>query len=148
MDSLINCVRNASNPVYLVIHNLDAPSLRNLTDQAALARLAHCSNVRLVATVDHPKASLLHAFEDLEGFQFAWHHVPTFKPLLHETEKGPPVLAPQRAQELKQSAADVLQVLTPKARAVRPSLSSMSVSCLQYGARPLGGLPLFLHFRL
>lgn len=119
METLIGYIRDASSPVYLIIHNLDAPCLRNSTDQAALARLASCRNVRLIATIEHPMSSLLHAFDDLEGFQFLWHHVPTFLPLMHETVAVKPVLAAQRGEEVKQSAGDVLQVLTQGARAVR-----------------------------
>ncbi|NJR42449.1 MAG: hypothetical protein HC767_07090 [Akkermansiaceae bacterium] len=71
-------IHTGPSTVYVAIHNLDAPSLRNPSDQSALARLARCPNVRLIATIDHPKASLLHSFDDLEGFRFVSHHVPNF----------------------------------------------------------------------
>lgn len=60
----------------------------------------------------------MHSFDELEGFQFLWHHVPTFAPLVNETKKVPPVLAAQRYQEVKKGAGDVLAVLTQGAREV------------------------------
>lgn len=131
-DALVGFIRDAPSNAYVAIHNLDAPSLRNPIDQSALARLARCPNVRFIATIEHPKSSLLHSFDELESFRFVWQHVPTFEPLLYETLTAQPVLAVQRAQEVKQSAADVLGVLTQGARAVRSlNLTPYSVDLMQ-----------------
>jgi hypothetical protein len=119
VDALVGSIAKASSIVYLAIFNMDAPSLRNPTDQSSLAQLARCPNVRLIATTEHPKSSLLFSFNEVESFRFLWHHVPTFTPLMHETLASQPILAAQRGQEVKQSAGAVLQVLTQGARAVR-----------------------------
>jgi hypothetical protein len=119
VDALVGSIAKAASIVYLAIFNMDAPSLRNPTDQSSLAQLARCPNVRLIATTEHPKFPLLFSFNEVESFRFLWHHVPTFAPLMHETLASQPILAAQRGQEVKQSAGAVLQVLTQGARAVR-----------------------------
>ncbi|KAF9602765.1 hypothetical protein IFM89_030921 [Coptis chinensis] len=45
--------------VCIVIHNIDGPGLRELESQQNLARLASCSHVRVVASIDHVNAPLL-----------------------------------------------------------------------------------------
>ncbi|KAI7894298.1 origin recognition complex subunit 2-domain-containing protein [Mucor mucedo] len=45
--------------LYIVIHNLDGPNLRNERTQTALSMLANADNIHLVASVDHINAGLL-----------------------------------------------------------------------------------------
>lgn len=44
--------------VCVVIHNIDGPGLRDSDTQQSLARLAACSRIRMVASIDHVNASL------------------------------------------------------------------------------------------
>lgn len=44
--------------VCLVIHNIDGPGLRDSDTQQSLARLAACSHILMVASIDHVNASL------------------------------------------------------------------------------------------
>ncbi|KAF5737917.1 putative plant origin recognition complex subunit [Tripterygium wilfordii] len=44
--------------VCLVIHNIDGPGLRDSETQQYLARIAACSHIRIVASVDHVNAPL------------------------------------------------------------------------------------------
>lgn len=44
--------------VCLVIHNIDGPGLRDSDSQHLLARIAACTHVRVVASIDHVNAPL------------------------------------------------------------------------------------------
>lgn len=44
--------------VCVVIHNIDGPGLRDSETQQYLARLAACTHIRIVASIDHVNAPL------------------------------------------------------------------------------------------
>lgn len=44
--------------VCVVVHNIDGPSLRDSDTQQYLARIAACSHIRVVASIDHVNAPL------------------------------------------------------------------------------------------
>lgn len=44
--------------VCVVIHNIDGPGLRDSETQQYLARLASCTHIRMVASIDHVNAPL------------------------------------------------------------------------------------------
>lgn len=44
--------------VCVVIHNIDGPGLRDFETQQYLARLAACTHIRIVASIDHVNAPL------------------------------------------------------------------------------------------
>lgn len=44
--------------VCVVIHNIDGPGLRDSDTQQDLARLAACTHIRIVASIDHVNAPL------------------------------------------------------------------------------------------
>lgn len=44
--------------VCVIIHNIDGPALRDHETQQYLARLAACTNIRIVASIDHVNAPL------------------------------------------------------------------------------------------
>lgn len=48
--------------VCVVVHNIDGPGLRASESQQYLARVASCSQVRLVASIDHVNAPLCEYF--------------------------------------------------------------------------------------
>jgi origin recognition complex subunit 2 len=120
LDALLDSAprQNARSHVHVLVHSLDAPYLRAPAEQAALARLAACANVRFAATVDHVNAAALFDARRREAFQWLWHHVPTFEPLWLETLAAPPALVAAAHVETKQSASVVLAMLTPSARVV------------------------------
>ncbi|RSH80610.1 Origin recognition complex subunit 2 [Apiotrichum porosum] len=86
-----------THPLFLVLHNIDAPALRTPRALSALALLASSPNIHLIGTFDHVHTPLLfsaavsnappHKFgargEDgfppqLRGFNWVYHSVPTF----------------------------------------------------------------------
>lgn len=44
--------------ICVVIHNIDGPGLRDSDTQQYLARIAACSHIRMVASIDHVNAPL------------------------------------------------------------------------------------------
>lgn len=44
--------------ICIIVHNIDGPGLRDSETQQILARLASCSHIRIVASIDHVNAPL------------------------------------------------------------------------------------------
>jgi origin recognition complex subunit 2 len=112
----------AGRRLYLIVHNLDGPGLRDAAGQRLLARLAALPAVHLAASVDHVNAPLLWDLQTRDRFAWAWHHAPTFAPYAREvaTAAVPSLLAPRGAGggATRASAAVVLLSLSATARDV------------------------------
>ncbi|PWA38391.1 origin of replication complex subunit 2 [Artemisia annua] len=105
--------------VCLVIHNIDGPGLRDSDTQHLLARIAACSHVRIVASIDHVNAPLLWDKKMVHvQFNWCWHHVPTFAPYKIEGVFHPLILAHGGTSQSVKTASIVLQSLTPNAQSV------------------------------
>ncbi|KAI7748478.1 hypothetical protein M8C21_009301 [Ambrosia artemisiifolia] len=124
MDDLIAFLDGPHAPenecfVCLVIHNIDGPGLRDSESQHLLARIAACSHVRVVASIDHVNAPLLWDKKMVHvQFNWCWHHVPTFAPYKVEGVFHPLILAHGSASQSVKTATIVLQSLTPNAQSV------------------------------
>ncbi|KAL9539789.1 hypothetical protein PS6_011051 [Mucor atramentarius] len=104
--------------LYIVVHNLDGPNLRNERTQTALSMLANASNIHLVASVDHINAGLLWDNVKATRFNWVWHDATTFDDYLVETSFENSLLV--RTGELggARGAKFVLDSLTSNARGV------------------------------
>jgi origin recognition complex subunit 2 len=104
--------------LYIVIHNLDGPNLRNERTQTALSTLANSSNIHLIASVDHINAGLLWDNVKASKFNWIWHDATTFDDYLVETSFENSLLI--RTGELggARGAKFVLDSLTSNARGV------------------------------
>ncbi|KAJ1961111.1 Origin recognition complex subunit 2, partial [Dipsacomyces acuminosporus] len=69
--------------MYLVVHNIDGPCLRK--HQGALAVLAECKNIHMMASVDHIEAPLIWDSSMITKFNWTWHDLTTFEPYTVET---------------------------------------------------------------
>jgi origin recognition complex subunit 2 len=114
--------QNTEGHVYVVVHNIDASSLRSASEQGCLSLLAACPNVRMLASVDHINAAALFDSKQRKVFRWLWHHMPTLEPLWHETMHSEPVLANVEHHATQQSASVVLSMLTQSSRSVRSGL--------------------------
>ena len=128
------------NRVYLVLHNIDGPSLRTAEAQEALATLAAAPHVMLVASVDHVHAPAMWDKDALARFNWLFHNVTTFTPYSAETAHIPHAMQERAAEDASRRAAVVLRGLTPNARAVFAALSEMQEAAAesQGGGEPLG----------
>ncbi|KAF8406336.1 hypothetical protein HHK36_008423 [Tetracentron sinense] len=105
--------------VSVVIHNIDGPGLRDSDTQQYLARIACCSHVRVVASLDHVNAPLLWDKKMVHTqFSWCWYHVPTFAPYKVEGVFFPLILTNGGITQSAKTAAIVLQSLTPNAQSI------------------------------
>ncbi|KAI8059077.1 origin recognition complex subunit 2-domain-containing protein [Gilbertella persicaria] len=104
--------------LYLVVHNLDGPNLRNERTQTALSMLAHADNIHLVASVDHINAGLLWDNVKSSRFNWIWHDATTFADYLVETSFENSMMIRQGELGGARGAKYVLDSLTYNARGV------------------------------
>ncbi|KAG1334643.1 putative Origin of replication complex subunit 2 [Cocos nucifera] len=105
--------------VCTVIHNIDGPALRDSESQQYLARIACCSHVRMIASIDHVNAPLLWDKKMVHTqFNWCWYHVPTYAPYKVEGVFFPLILASGGNAQTTKTALVVLQSLTPNAQSV------------------------------
>ncbi|CAN1769780.1 Origin of replication complex subunit 2 [Linum perenne] len=105
--------------VCVIVHNIDGPGLREPESQQLLARIASCSHIRVVASIDHVNSPLLWDKKMVHTqFNWYWYHVPTFAPYSVEGVFFPLILAHSSTAQSTKTAAIVLQSLTPNAQSV------------------------------
>ncbi|XP_058223290.1 origin of replication complex subunit 2-like [Rhododendron vialii] len=105
--------------VCVVIHNIDGPGLRDSETQQYLARMAACSHICVVASIDHVNAPLLWDKKMVHTqFNWCWYHVPTFAPYKVEATFYPLILTHGGTSQSVKTASIVLQSLTPNAQNV------------------------------
>ncbi|CAA6664155.1 unnamed protein product [Spirodela intermedia] len=120
MEDLISSLdekptKDVESFVCLVVHNIDGPALRDTESQRYLGRIAACSAVRMIASVDHVNAPLLWDKKMVHReFRWCWHHVPTFEP--------------GHAAQTARTALTVLQSLTPNAQSVFKALAEYQLA--------------------
>eukprot|EP00242_Pyramimonas_sp_CCMP2087_P018320 CAMPEP_0198200754 /NCGR_PEP_ID=MMETSP1445-20131203/3709_1 /TAXON_ID=36898 /ORGANISM="Pyramimonas sp., Strain CCMP2087" /LENGTH=383 /DNA_ID=CAMNT_0043870899 /DNA_START=300 /DNA_END=1451 /DNA_ORIENTATION=+ len=111
---------------YLLINNIDGPSLRNSEAQSVLAELAESGAVRMMATIDHVNAPLLWDKKLLARFNWLWNMTPTFEPYEKETENLPPLIAGVTKERQFRGSASVLNSLTQTCRDVFRILAELT----------------------
>lgn len=104
--------------VYLLLHNIDGMNLRNDRAQETLAKLASCSHLHLITSVDHLQSPLLWDSSKLGQFNFVWHDTTTFQPYLEELSYEPSRLIESGQLEGSRGVEFVLSSLTSNSRRV------------------------------
>lgn len=127
--------------VCVVIHNIDGPGLRDSETQQYLARLASCSHICIIASIDHVNAPLLWDKKMVHTqFNWCWYHVPTFAPYKIEGIFLPLILAQGSTVQSAKTAAIVLQSLTPNAQNVFKILAEYQLSHSEEDGMPIDSL--------
>ncbi|KAK6939579.1 Origin recognition complex, subunit 2 [Dillenia turbinata] len=127
--------------VCVIIHNIDGPGLRDSETQQYLARLASCSNIRIIASIDHINAPLLWDKKMVHTqFKWCWYHVPTFAPYKVEGIFFPVILAHGGMTQNAKTAAIVLQSLTPNAQSVFKVLADYQLAHPDEEGMPVNNL--------
>ncbi len=72
-------------PLFIIIHNIDSPSLRATKSKACLALLASNPRIHIVASVDHINSPLIWSSSEASsrgdgGFTWLWHDMTTLAP--------------------------------------------------------------------
>ncbi|KAL5558887.1 hypothetical protein UlMin_035098 [Ulmus minor] len=114
--------------ICIIVHNIDGPALRDSDTQQILARLASCSHIRIIASVDHVNSPLLWDKKMVHTqFNWCWYHVPTFAAYKVEGMYFPLILAYGNTAQSAKTAALVLQSLTPNAQGVFRVLAAYQI---------------------
>ncbi|KAI8981488.1 origin recognition complex subunit 2-domain-containing protein [Pilobolus umbonatus] len=104
--------------LYLVIHNVDGPNLRNERTQNILCSLASAPNIHLVASVDNINAAYLFNNVTATRYNWIWHDVTTFENYLVETSYENTLLMKSGEFGTSRGIQYVLASLTSNARGV------------------------------
>ncbi|XP_078445405.1 origin recognition complex second largest subunit 2 [Wolffia australiana] len=119
MEDLISFLEGTETFVCLVVNSIDGPALRDAEAQQWLGKVAGCSGVWIIASIDHVNAPILWNKKMVHTeFKWCWHHVPTFEPYKAEGVFFPLILASGHASQTMRTALTVLQSLTPNAQSV------------------------------
>lgn len=132
--------KDAPREVFLLIHNLDGPMLRNERAQAALSLLAVSQHIHIVASVDHINAALLWDQIKLSHFNWLWHDVTTFEPYREETSYENSLLVQHSGSLALSSLTHVMKSLTPNARGIFELLAKYQLEHKKEAERNYQGL--------
>lgn len=139
-NSLEKRSRDIPPEVFLLIHNIDGPMLRNEKAQTALSILASSPSIHVVASVDHINSPLLWDQTRLGRFKWAWHDVTTFHNYREETSYENSLLVQQSGALALSSLTHVMQSLTPNARKIFELLARYQVDKKEEEGRSYQGL--------
>lgn len=124
--NLLECVdmieyiqsKKNSEPIYLLVNNMDGASFRNDRAQATFSHLAQMPKVHLIASIDHINAPLLWDQAKLRRFNFIWWDVTTFVAYVAETSYESSLLIQQSGALALSSLNSVFKSLIPNAKKV------------------------------
>lgn len=133
--SLLN--EHQPKPITLIIHSIDSPSLRRLSTQTLLSRLASHESIHLLASADHPSFPLLWDSNLRETFNFIFHDSTTFDPFVAEFDVVDSVneLLGRSARQVagKEGVGYVLKSLPENARNLYRVLVSEQLAGIEEG---------------
>ncbi|KAH8950069.1 hypothetical protein BDL97_10G064700 [Sphagnum fallax] len=116
-------------PVYVIVHNIDGPGVRDDDTQLTLASVAGSRHVRFLASIDNVNAPLLWDKQmACTQFKWWWLHTPTYAAYTVEGIHVPLLLAATGAVKSVRSAALVLSSLTPNAQSVFRCLADFQIA--------------------
>lgn len=105
--------------LFIIVHNIDGPMLRNDTSQTILSRLAGHPKIHIICSVDHINAPLLWDQHKLSKFNFIWHDATTFLPYTEETLNENSLMVRSGGGNLAlHSLLRVFESLTPNAKEI------------------------------
>lgn len=116
-DHLAAILSSIEDDLYLLVHNIDGPMLRNEKAQAVLAELANHPKIHLVCSIDHINAPLIWDQFKLARFNFIWFDSTTFLPYREEAA-GESVMVKASGSLQLASITHVLAALTPNAKRI------------------------------
>ncbi|XP_065053391.1 origin recognition complex subunit 2-like [Rhopilema esculentum] len=104
--------------LFLIIHNIDGPMLRNTKAQNALSYLASSSKIHIIASTDHINAPIIWDQNRSSRFNWLWYDVTTYDRYIEETSFENSLLVQQTGSLALSSLTHVLRSLTPNARGI------------------------------
>jgi len=117
-DHLAEITSNLTSPLFLLVHNIDGPTLRSSKVQAALSDLASHPLVHLVCSIDHINAPLIWDQHCLAQLNLLWFDCTTFLPYTEEAGGADSLMVKKTGQLALASLASVWASLTPNAKKI------------------------------
>ena len=115
-DKIEEILANLSSDLYLLIHNIDGPMLRNTKTQSAISKLVASPKVHLLCSIDHINAPLIWDQQCLARLNLLWFDSTTFLPYLEEAGDASNLLARKTGSSALSSLSSVWASLTPNAK--------------------------------
>nr|CAG4643411.1 EOG090X0AVI [Ilyocryptus agilis] len=109
---------SSTKEAYIIIHNMDGPSLQFSREQEALCRLAAVPGLHVVASVDHINTPLLWDQRKLSQTRFVYFDCTTFAPYVEEISYENSLLVHQSSTLGLASLVHVFASLTYNAKAI------------------------------
>jgi len=103
--------------IYVIVHNIDGPMLRNDKAQSCLAQLVNHPQMHLICSIDHINAPLIWDQFKLANYNFIWFDCTTFVPYKEEAA-GESVMVKATGGLQLASITHVLAALTPNAKRI------------------------------
>jgi len=104
--------------LYILVHNIDGPTLRTSKVQSTLATLAGHPLVHLVCSIDHINAPLIWDQECLSKLNLIWFDCTTFLPYIEEAGGADTLMVKKTGQLALASLGSVWASLTPTAKKI------------------------------
>jgi len=117
-EQLDEIFASLTHDLYLLIHNIDGPTLRSSKVQSTLAHLASHPLVHLVCSIDHINAPLIWDQQCLSKLNFIWFDCTTFLPYLEEAGGADSLMVKKTGQLALASLGSVWASLTPNAKKI------------------------------
>ena len=127
-----------SEPVYLVVHNIDGPMLRGEKAQSILATLAAHPKIHLICSIDHINAPLLWDQAKLSSFNFVWFDTTTFLPYTEETRNENSLMVKDSGALALNSLTHVFASLTPNVRAIYIMIIKNQLAAIEENGGSIG----------
>ena len=115
LEEIFSCL---TTDLYLLINNIDGPTLRTSIVQSALASLASHPMVHLVCSIDHINAPLIWDQECLSKLNLIWFDCTTFLPYIEEAGVANSLMIRKTGQLTLASLGSVWASLTPNAKKI------------------------------
>jgi origin recognition complex subunit 2 len=160
--------RNENPPLYLIVHNIDAPPLRDSKVRTLLSTLALHPRIHLIASVDNINAGFLWSSSELSarkhvhtdrntaippdrGYAWLFHDLTTFQPYIDEMKSRDVSILPSQGQILsgtvgsgqalsEEGMSHVLASVTEKAKKLFRLLAKRQMAAIESstGKQPTG----------
>eukprot|EP00112_Aurelia_sp_Birch-Aquarium-sp1_P006295 Seg1697.12 transcript_id=Seg1697.12/GoldUCD/mRNA.D3Y31 product="Origin recognition complex subunit 2" protein_id=Seg1697.12/GoldUCD/D3Y31 len=111
-------LRDEADELFLIIHNIDGPMLRNSKTQNAISYLATSSKIHIIASIDHINAPIIWDQNRSSRFSWLWYNTTTYERYTEETSFENSLLVQQTGSLALSSLTHVLRSLTPNARGI------------------------------
>jgi len=107
-----------TSDLYLLVHNIDGPTLRTAKVQSTMATLASHPMVHLVCSIDHINAPLIWDQQCLSKLNLIWFDCTTFLPYMEEAGGADSLMVRKTGQLALASLGSVWASLTPNAKKI------------------------------